>query len=278
MSLCTLPSELVLHTAIYLDEEHDIAALVRTSRRLYQLLNPELYRNNIQNKGSAGFLCAAQKGYVEGVKQFLAHGAAVDTEISCRNENGIRTSSDKATALDCASSSRHPEVVGLLLDAGADPNHWLQKNSGTHDCPLYWALYFRDPAVATLLLTYGAKLSTTAHKQVHYALSMGPVELARVLLDHGVDVDTRDYEGETPLFRVVWMLHEGDGYKLSAAGTENLLAILSLLLEKGGTPRKQGAGHKPRDVDFLRSVAGHSNSRVREMFGLGKSAEHTKEF
>src|SRR5436305_1086659 len=77
MKLLGLPPELVLSTAQKLDRERDLNAFARTCRRLYSILDRELYRRNVQLCGSAALLWAAERGRVVTVRKLLAEGADV---------------------------------------------------------------------------------------------------------------------------------------------------------------------------------------------------------
>jgi ankyrin repeat protein len=97
--------------------------------------------------GETPLMTCAGSGDADAVRTLIAHGAEVN----------LKEPSEHQTALMWAAAERHPEVVQLLLSAGADP-----------------ALH--------------SKKGFTA---LHFAAREGDVESARLLLAGGVDVNIR---------------------------------------------------------------------------------------
>ena len=79
MSLLETPSELLLDITDYFDTYCDLNALVRTSRRLYYLLNSTLYMRDAQTGVDAALHWAARKGFKRTAQFSLAEGVGVDT-------------------------------------------------------------------------------------------------------------------------------------------------------------------------------------------------------
>lgn len=90
---------------------------------------------------------AAKAGDIDAARAILQACPAV---IDARDTDG-------STPLHCASWKGHPEMVGLLLDAGADIQ---AKNDNTHwgDTPLHAAAHGNQRAVAQILISRGARL------------------------------------------------------------------------------------------------------------------------
>jgi ankyrin repeat protein len=111
MPLLNLGNELLLYIGDNLESEGDINAFSQTNRRLHALLNPFLYRHNVQQSSSSGLLWAAIHGQEATARLFLAEGA--DTNI--HDEDGYYV-------LQTAADRGNEAIVKLLLERGADVN------------------------------------------------------------------------------------------------------------------------------------------------------------
>lgn len=140
------------------------------------------------------------------VKQLLKQGV---------NPNAPTTRSDLrdsfATPLIYAVTYRRPDIVTLLLDAGADVNGLsAQFNSDSwqaslEDTPLAAAAYGDDIPMTRLLLHRGANINGGASRRFTPLMSAlfdsdpRAVSVARLLISRGVDVNRSDANGFTPL-------------------------------------------------------------------------------
>jgi len=61
-------------------------------------------------------------------------------------------------ALSLAAQQGHPEIVGLLLDAGEDPNRYNLEGNHAHCTPLHQAAAGGHEPVARVLVEHGARL------------------------------------------------------------------------------------------------------------------------
>ena len=156
---------------------------------------------------------------VERVRAMLADGFDVN-----------QTDAYSATPLMSATMAGSPELVQLLLSAGADPN--AADLDG--DVALgYYLLYGADStghvAIAEVLLSSGADANQTnvsGQSPLHYAAQTGP-SLVRTLLAAGAEADRADEFGDTPVHFAAEM---GDVESLQA------------LLDAGASPVAKGFG------------------------------------
>lgn len=89
---------------------------------------------------------------------------------------------------------RFVDIARRSLVAGADPNY-------RHS--LLQTAIWGHVEIARLLLQYGARMneqaSDTGSTALHVAVRNKHLELVQVLLEHGADINMRDYRGNTPL-------------------------------------------------------------------------------
>jgi ankyrin repeat protein len=104
----------------------------------------------------------------------------------------------------------HPMYAPSLT--GADIEALIRKGAkagtvGPDGTPLHATAIFGNVEVAKVLLRHGADVngpSLRSDSPLHVAAMNGHLELMQVLIDHGANVDTQDHRsGETPLHRTV---------------------------------------------------------------------------
>ena len=123
---------------------------------------------------------AASGGYVNIIKLLLAHGA----EINSRTGSKLGIS-----PLMLAAMNGHTAAVKLLLDMGSDINAQIETNRNT---ALTLACFQGRHEVVSLLLDRKATVehrAKTGLTPLMEAASGGYVEVGRVLLDKGADVN-----------------------------------------------------------------------------------------
>jgi Ankyrin repeats (3 copies) len=93
------------------------------------------------------------------------------------------------------------EMVQVLLMCGADVNF----RNGFGGTPLNFASrdgHRNDPSVARLLIAHGADPNIPGSNDfapLHYASFSGRIEIVQLLIEHGANVEVKNFFGETPL-------------------------------------------------------------------------------
>lgn len=192
-----------LHEALLLSEEMAAAVGANNVARAAALLQmrPSL-GSVIMEDGLSAILYARYRGWDEMVQTLLASRVRLNmtesaalgevAHVRCilesSQEYANSMSNDGFTALQLASYFGHPEVVGLLLDAGADV-HAVSQN--------------------------GARLQA-----LHSAAAGRNAEVVRLLIVAGADVNARQESGFTPLMAALQNGDEEIAALLRAAGAE----------------------------------------------------------
>lgn len=147
---------------------------------------------------------------LENIKTYLAGGG----DINARDDYGL-------TFLHKAVKNGHRNIVEFLLKKGVNFN--LKANDGF--APLHYSVIWPQPEITKLLLDNGANANIQDKRNGFSPLhltSMKPniksLDVARILIDHGVLINNKSLGGETALH--------------FAVGNENL-ALVKLLLENG---------------------------------------------
>src|SRR5262249_640168 len=152
--------------------------------------------------GETALMTCSHTGDARAVKALLIHGAAVNA----------KESSHQQTALMWAVAQRHPEVVAVLLEFGAD---------------------FRARSLAYPQTVVGEQAQGAGREELNYIVSrggstpllfaarVGDEESAKLLLAKGADVNDALADGTTALILAAY----------SGQGT-----VGEVLLEKGANP------------------------------------------
>ncbi len=149
---------------------------------------------------------AVQRGDLEKVLSLLESGVPVSVE---NPRYGTQ-------AINWAVFADNPEMVRVLLEAGADPDYRPPSHSAP---PLYQA---SSPRVVALLLEYGAEPLHPGMDPVEiWRAALTEPSVLQVLREKGVDPDTPDDRGQTALHR-------------AAAGGHT--DVVALLLSQGADP------------------------------------------
>lgn len=157
------------------------------NRSTCPLCRQELDRVTINNE----FVWAAAEGNQEQVEQMLRDGADV---------NSIDTSGDTALMLSSFGNGGNPEMIRILLNAGAD----ISKSPDI----LVLASAGASPETLRLLLNTGINVNRANNLGVTplmEAATYGNTEAVRLLLQNGANKDLRDlYQNRTALDWANW--------------------------------------------------------------------------
>jgi ankyrin repeat protein len=210
-----------LHWAVHLSDRETVDTLLRAGADV----------DAVNDLGVAPLLIAASNGDASVVKLLLGAGA---------DPNGGPP--DRERPLMRAAWVGSLDVVTALLDAGADPNG---KESARGQTALMWAVSERHPVVVKVLLERGADAhattvthltgraaarDVTGYTPLLFAARVGDLLSVRMLLDAGANQD------------------DAASDRLSALGLATIrghIDVAMLLLEYGADPNAAEPGHTP---------------------------------
>lgn len=185
---------------------------------------------------------------VDGCGQLCDSGfwdSATADDVRAEIDGGVnleKTDADGYSPLHLAARCLgDPEVMAVLLDAGADPNR-----EGPMDVtPLHLAAGFADRAIVELLIDAGADLEAKSWRRdytpLHFAASEDNPEALRVLLERGALPDAPAAGGRTPLH--------------VALGEQASLATVAALLDSGASVRWAGlSGQNPLHIAAINNA------------------------
>jgi ankyrin repeat protein len=128
---------------------------------------------------------AAQMGDLKNVESLITAGVNPNTP-----------NQDDRTPLYYAALFNRDEVTALLLASKADPN--FRAASGAHggeETPLQIAASMGNLHVASMLIDAGANvraITDTGRTALHFAVLGSHLDLTRLLIEKGADIDARD--------------------------------------------------------------------------------------
>jgi ankyrin len=137
---------------------------------------------------------AAMYSQFEIAKILIDHGADVNAVAP---EEGVTPLHSTLMAKE-----QNLDLVRLLLDSGANANAVTLEHRFT---PLQLALWSKDagPNIIDLLIEYGADINAGAgeaeQKPLHVCVSTGNIDMVRLLLARGADIEAHDKAGATAL-------------------------------------------------------------------------------
>ncbi|KAJ5546366.1 serine/threonine-protein phosphatase 6 regulatory ankyrin repeat subunit C [Penicillium frequentans] len=207
MALLNLPTEVLLELADFLAES-DVNSFCQANWRLYDILNPYLYRNNARNFGSSALIWASGNGKSATVKRVF------ETVTTQRQ-------SDVKRAFFEALQNGNAEVIKIFLEKRSDID--VDAKVDDDQTPLFIAAgYGYTPLVKLLLDTEKVDINANFHQYgtpLGIAAFNGHVEVVGILLDTGrADTEAMNRCLETPIY---------------AAATNGRDAVIELFIQRG---------------------------------------------
>ena len=158
--------------------------------------------NVLGGAGSTPVLMAAGGSHVDIVRTFIDRGA----DLNIQNRNGN-------TVLIHAAATGNLEVLQLALEAEADTALRIRPGWNALDM----ACFLGQLEAVRMLLAQNADV----HESLQVASAKGHTQVCKLLLDYGIDIETEDSQGITPLIASCWY---GD------------FEVVKLLLKRGANP------------------------------------------
>lgn len=219
MRLLDLPVELQLMIGDELDANRDLNAVSRTCRDLNNIFSPLLYKRDARRKKSLALIWAARQGRIGTLKKSLDAGA----------EPNIKTSGG--------------DFFQKIIPHGYS---WNTQPKTSIEIATYWG----RQAAAIFLMERGASLQLSncfssetncRCNLLHLACQLGYTELAKALIDSGMDVDIQGCYDRSPLQQMILRAAFHRDWKVRHHKHAD---VTKLLLENGADTESELQGSK----------------------------------
>lgn len=209
MSLQELPNEILLAIASSLDSEADINSFSHINNHFHTLLTPFLYEYNVTHSDASALRWAGETGQLSTARRALDAGAQFRATY--------QTLGMGVSFLGEVIFSGSKEVFELLLEhiastsapgsAGINMHKALVAKDIHEWTPLLFAASYGHPDIVRIILEKGINPNTTdsvGRTPLFLACAAGETDCVDALLEHpNIDTDIPDNDGTTPIFEAV---------------------------------------------------------------------------
>ncbi|KAJ5974947.1 hypothetical protein N7481_008654 [Penicillium waksmanii] len=204
------PADCLLLIADQLSKYGSLSSLARTSKRMYLLLNPHLFRRAVKSRGATAALWwAIRIGNLTETRFALEAGAYLDAKEDEVSRHGYCVASEALKSryhmsqlwnnrkyfgwkvdprvVDSRLDDYRPLIL-LLLDSDAD----IHGRDGRGWMSLHQAAWLSDEEMVRVLVETGADITLPSDEgttPLHLAAFRGHVEAIRFLLERGADIN-----------------------------------------------------------------------------------------
>lgn len=171
-----------------LEEENGTNALLEAAINKHQ----DLVESLIDQGAKPGIHFAALQGDLESVRLFMQN-----ENFQINSERCSINPFHRMTALALASMGGYQNVVGLLLDNGANIEG-NKASSSLRITPLYKAVTYNQLKIVELLIDRGASINLS--RALYQATYQNNLAMVKLLISKGGDVNYQDSEIDSPLY------------------------------------------------------------------------------